>query len=399
MTKNSKTTRDVYIIGAARTPIGGFLGTLSSFSAVSLGKIVIEEALKRAKIPRTEVDSVIMGNVLTSGLGQAPARQASLGAGLPEAVGCLTINKVCGSGLKAVMIGTQAIKAGDAETIVAGGMESMSNAPYIVERARTGLRMGHGQVLDCMIKDGLWDAYNNCHMGNCAEVCAGESGYTREAQDQFAISSFKKAQEVQKSGGFKEEIVPVPVPQKKGDPILVLNDEGPDKLDEKKVPLLKPSFAEKGTITAANASSISDGAACVVISSQDKVKSKGLAPMARIVSYAESGMKPVYFPYAPIDAMKKALELAGLTKDQIDLWEINEAFSVVTIAGMDKLGIDKSKVNIKGGAVALGHPIGASGARILTTLLYAMKDKNARYGLATLCIGGGEAVALVVERQ
>ena len=392
-----KNTQEAFIISAVRTPIGSFLGSLSSFSAVRLGSLVIEEALKRSAVPKDKVDSVILGNVLPSGLGQAPARQAALGAGLSTSVGCLTINKVCGSGLKAVMLGAQAIRAGDADVIVAGGMESMSNAPYIMERARSGLKMGHAQLVDSMIKDGLWDVYNDCHMGICGERAAKTSNYTREAQDEYAIMSYRRALEAQKSGGFKEEILPVQISQKKGPPIIVAEDEEPKKVDFDKLPMLKPAFEDKGTITAANASSINDGAACVVLASSNSMKSLKLAPIARIVSYGESGVEPVSFPYAPITAIEKAVERSGLRKDQIDLYEINEAFAVVALAVTDKLGLDSSKVNIKGGAVALGHPIGASGARVLTTLLYAMKERKSTYGCASLCIGGGEAVALIVE--
>ncbi len=390
--------REVHIISAARTAVGSFQGGLSLLPATKLGSIVIEEVVKRAGIKKEDVDQVIMGNVLSAGLGQAPARQASLGAGLPNAVGCLTINKVCGSGLKSVMLAAQAIMLEDAEVIVAGGMESMTNSPYLLPKARSGYRMGDGVIIDSMIKDGLWDPYDDYHMGNCAELCAEKYNLTRERQDEFSLESYRRAQEAQKQGRFREEIVPVKISQKKGEPIIFDTDEDPGKLRAEKVPTLKPAFKKDGTVTAANASSISDGAAAVVAMSSEQAKSLGCQPLARILGYAEASIAPEWFTIAPVEAVKRVLEKTGMSKDDIDLFEINEAFSVVTIRAIDEFDLDPAKVNVNGGAVSIGHPIGGSGARILVTLLYAMRNRKAKTGLATLCIGGGEAVAMVVER-
>jgi len=392
------TFRDVVIVSACRTPIGSFNGALSSLPATKLGSIVIEEAIRRAGIGKEDVDEVIMGCVLSAGLGQAPARQAALGAGLPQKVECMTINKVCGSGLKSVMLAAQAIGVGDAEVIVAGGMESMSNAPYLLDKARTGYRLGHGQIVDSMIKDGLWDVYNDFHMGNAAELCARECGIPRGAQDEFAILSYKRALHAIEAGYFNEEIVPVLVTQAKGEPVLVTEDEEPKKVNFEKIPSLKPAFQKDGTVTAANASSINDGAAAVVVMSEERAKKLGITPMARIVGQASAAKAPEWFTTAPADVITKVLKKVGLSQDDIDLFEINEAFAVVSLAVNQILGLDVNKVNVHGGAVALGHPIGASGARILTTLLYAMKHRQGKRGLASLCIGGGEACALVVER-
>jgi len=392
------TFRDVVIVSACRTPIGSFNGALSSLPATKLGSIVIEEAIRRAGIGKEDVDEVIMGCVLSAGLGQAPARQAALGAGLPQKVECMTINKVCGSGLKSVMLAAQAIGVGDAEVIVAGGMESMSNAPYLLDKARTGYRLGHGQIVDSMIKDGLWDVYNDFHMGNAAELCARECGIPRGAQDEFAILSYKRALHAIEAGYFNEEIVPVLVTQAKGEPVLVTEDEEPKKVNFEKIPSLKPAFQKDGTVTAANASSINDGAAAVVVLSEERAKKLGITPMARIVGQASAAKAPEWFTTAPADVITKVLKKVGLSQDDIDLFEINEAFAVVSLAVNQILGLDVNKVNVHGGAVALGHPIGASGARILTTLLYAMKHRQGKRGLASLCIGGGEACALVVER-
>ncbi len=390
--------REVIIASACRTPIGSFNGVLSSLPAPKLGAIVIEEALKRANVPKDAVDEVIMGCVLTAGVGQAPARQAAIFAGLPTKVECMTINKVCGSGLKAVMLATQAIKLGDADIIVAGGMESMSNAPYILEKARTGYRMGHAQLIDSMIKDGLWDVYNDFHMGNAGELCARECNISREEQDEFAILSYKRALEAIEKGYFKDEIVPVPVPQPKGETILVSEDEEPKKVIFEKIPKLKPAFDPNGTITPANASKINDGASALVLMSKEKADELGIKPLARIVAYASAAKDPAWFTTAPVDAIEKVLKKANMKKEDIDLFEVNEAFAVVALATSKLGGIPIEKMNIHGGAVALGHPIGASGARILTTLLYAMKRKDARFGLAAICIGGGEASAVIVER-
>ncbi|CUT05156.1 thiolase family protein [Candidatus Chrysopegis kryptomonas] len=390
--------REVVIASACRTPIGSFNGVLSPLPAPKLGAIVIEEALKRANVPKELVDEVIMGCVLTAGVGQAPARQAAIFAGLPTKVECMTINKVCGSGLKAVMLATQAIKLGDADIIVAGGMESMSNAPYLLDKARTGYRMGHAQIIDSMIKDGLWDVYNDFHMGNAGELCAKECGISREEQDEFAVLSYKRALEAIEKGYFKEEIVPVPVPQPKGETILVTEDEEPKKVIFEKIPKLKPAFDPNGTITPANASKINDGASALVLMSKEKAEELGIKPLARIVAYTSAAKDPAWFTTAPVDAIEKVLRKANMKKEDIDLFEVNEAFAVVALATSKLGGIPIEKMNIHGGAVALGHPIGASGARILTTLLYAMKRKEARFGLAAICIGGGEASAVIVER-
>jgi len=390
--------REVVIASGCRTPIGSFGGSLSALSAARLGALVIEEAIKRAGIEKSVVDEVIMGCVLTAGLGQAPARQAALFAGLPESVECMTINKVCGSGLKAVMLAAQAIALGDAEIIVAGGMESMSNAPYLLEKARSGYRLGHAQLIDSMIKDGLWDVYNDFHMGNAGEICARECSIPREAQDEFAIMSYRRALDAQKNSLFKDEIVPVPIPGKGDESTTVTEDEEPKKVKFEKIPQLKPAFQKDGTITAANASKINDGAAAVVVMSAERAKSLGISPLARIVGFASSAKKPEWFTTAPADVIQKVLKKVNLTLGDIDLFEINEAFAVVSLAVNKILGLDVGKVNVNGGAVALGHPIGASGARILVTLLYAMKQRNAKRGLAALCIGGGEASGMVVER-
>jgi acetyl-CoA C-acetyltransferase len=389
---------EVVIVSAVRTPIGTFQGSLSSVSATKLGAIVIKDALQRVNISANEVSEVIMGNVLTAGVGQAPARQAALFAGLPETVETMTINKVCGSGLKAVMLGAQAIQLGEAEIVVAGGMESMSNVPYILENARGGLRMGHQQITDAMIKDGLWDVYNNFHMGNAAELCAKECAVPREAQDEFAIRSYKLAIESQTKGYFKDEIVSVPIEQKGKDTLIVSEDEEPKKVKFEKIPTLKPAFQKDGTVTAANASKINDGSAAVVIMSKTKAEKLGLKPLAKILACGSAAKKPEWFTTAPADAIQKVLAKAKLTKDDIDLFEINEAFAVVNLAVNKMLGLDTNKVNVNGGAVALGHPIGASGCRILVTLLHAMKQHNAKRGMAGICIGGGEASSMIVER-
>jgi acetyl-CoA C-acetyltransferase len=392
-----KSIRDVVIVGAVRTPIGSFLGSLSSVPATKLGSVVIEEAIKRAGIEKSIVDEVIMGNVLNAGEGQAPARQAALGAGLPEATECMTINKVCASGLKSVMLASQAIMLGDADVIVAGGMESMSNVPYYLFKARDGLKMGHQKLIDGMIFDGLWDVYNDFHMGEAAELCARECNISRNEQDEFSVLSYQRALAAQKEGKFKDELVAVPVPQRKGDPVMVDTDEEPAKVRFDKIPDLNPVFNKSGTVTAANASSINDGAAAVVVIAEEKSKDLGLRPMAKIKAQASAAKKPEWFTTAPADAINKCLQKADLNTTDIDLFEINEAFSVVSLAVNDILGLDISRVNVNGGAVALGHPIGASGTRILVTLLYEMIKRSAHQGLASLCIGGGEASALVIE--
>lgn len=390
--------RKVVIVSAVRTPIGAFNGALSSLSATQLGAVAVKAAVERAGIAADIVDEVIMGNVLQGGVGQAPARQAALFAGLPEKVECTTVNKVCGSGLKAVMLAAQAIALGDADVIVAGGMESMSNAPYFLKKARTGYRMGNDQIYDLMIHDGLWDVYNDFHMGNAGEVCASECGFSREDQDEYAIESYKRAQHAINEGWFDAEIVPVEVPQRKGDPVVVSKDEDPFNTNFEKIPKLRPAFKKDGTVTAANAPSVNDGAAAVVVMSAEKAAELGITPLVRIVSHASAAQAPVWFTTAPEKAIRKALEKGNLTTDDIDLYEINEAFAVVALANNQKLGLDASKVNVHGGAVALGHPIGASGARILVTLIHAMNKYGKKRGVASLCLGGGGATAMVVER-
>lgn len=390
--------RDVVIISAKRTPVGAFQGNLSSVSASKLGSTAIKAVLEETKVDLNSIDEVIMGNVLSAGQGQAPARQAALGAGLPDSVECLTINKMCGSGLKAVMLATQAIQTGDAEIIIAGGMENMTQAPYLLPNGRDGHRLGHGQVLDSMIKDGLWDAYNDKHMGNCAELCASEKHYSREDQDAFAKASYTRARSAQENGSFSYEIVPVSIPQRKGDPNVVDKDEEPGRANFDKMESLRPAFEKEGTITAANASKINDGAAAILIMSGEKAKELGLKPLATIGAQASSAHAPEWFTTAPSKAISKVLDKAGLKAEAIDLWEINEAFAPVTMAAMDDFNLSHDKVNVNGGAIAIGHPIGGSGARILTTLIHAMKSRGVHTGLATLCIGGGEASALIITR-
>ncbi len=390
--------REVVIVGAARTPVGSFLGGLSPLTAPQLGAVAIKAALERSGVPASAVDEVWMGNVLQAGVGQAPARQAALFAGLPDTVPCNTLNKVCGSGLKAVASAAQAIALGDAEVVVAGGMESMSNSPYISHTMRTGSRMGNVEFKDAMILDGLWDVYNQQHMGMCAEACAADFKISRAAQDEFALESTNRAIRAQKEGGFKAEIVGVSVPQKKGDPILVSDDEGPKSAKPEKIATLKPVFKKDGTVTAANASSLNDGGAALVLMTAERAKAEGRTVLARIVGHATAARKPVEFTIAPTDAINKLLTKTGHKTGDVDLWEINEAFAVVCIANNQLLKLDPAKVNVRGGATSIGHPIGASGARILTTLLYAMKDFNKKRGVASLCIGGGEGIALMVER-
>ncbi|MES2767488.1 MAG: thiolase family protein [Bacteroidota bacterium] len=385
-----------YIISAARTPIGAFMGTLSELSAPQLGSIAIKEAISRAGIKPEDVSEVILGNVLTAGVGQAPARQAALGAGIPNSVPCMTINKVCGSGLKSVMLADQAIRAGDAEIVVAGGQESMSTAPYLLPKGRTGYKIGNGEIIDSMMYDGLTDAYKKNPMGNFADACANACSIDRNAQDEYTITSYKRAHAAQANGAFKDEIVPVVIEGRKGS-VTVDTDEEPAKVNFDKIPSLKPVFSKEGTVTAANASSIDDGAAAIIVASEDAVKKYNLKPMARIIAQVSHAQAPEEFSTAPIDGIRKVLKKANLTIDDIDLFEVNEAFAVVALAAKNELGIPHEKLNVNGGAVALGHPIGASGARVLTTLLYALKNQNKKYGLATLCIGGGEASALVIE--
>ncbi|MGK5089451.1 acetyl-CoA C-acetyltransferase [Bdellovibrionota bacterium FG-2] len=394
----SQQNKEVVIVGYARTPIGSFQGALAALSAPKLGAVAIEAALKRAGVGVEQVSEVIMGNVLTSGVGQAPARQAAIYAGISKSTPALTINKVCGSGMKAVMLATQSILCGDSDVVVAGGMESMSNAPYLLQGARSGFRMGHQNMVDSMINDGLWDPYNNQHMGNCAELCAREKNFTRKDQDDYAIESFKRSQEAQKSGKFKDEIAAVEIAGKKGDVVRVENDEGPMKGQLDKIPGLKPAFDKTGTVTAANASTINDGAAALVLMSGDKARALGLKPLARVVSTGWHAQDPVWFTTAPAAAMKSAVSKAGWNMKDVDLFEVNEAFAVVALAAQRELELPRDKLNVWGGAISLGHPLGASGARILITLLSAMKDRNVKKGMAGICIGGGEATAICLER-
>ena len=391
--------REVVIASAARTALGSFGGSLKDVPAAELGAIVIKEAVKRAGIDPEQVEEVVMGNVIQAGLGQNVARQATLKAGLPNEVPAMTINKVCGSGLRTVALAAQMIKAGDADIVVAGGMENMSAAPYVLDKARWGQRMGDGKLVDTMIKDALWDAFNNYHMGVTAENIAEQWGLTREMQDEFAAASQAKADAAIKAGKFKDEIVPVVIPQRKGDPIVFDTDEFPRfGTTAEKLAKLKPAFIKDGTVTAGNASGINDGAAAFVIMSAEKAAELGVKPLAKIVSYGSKGLDPAIMGYGPFHATKKALEAANLTVEDMDLIEANEAFAAQSLAVAKDLNFDMSKVNVNGGAIALGHPVGASGARILTTLLYEMEKRDAKRGLATLCIGGGMGTALIVER-
>lgn len=389
--------KEVVIASACRTPIGSFNGALAGVPAPKLGAAALKEAVKRAQIEPNMVDQVIMGNVLQGGLGQAPARQAAIFAGLPESVGCMTVNKVCSSGLLAVMLGAQAIQTGEADVVAAGGMENMSKTPFLLDKARDGYRLGHGQLTDMIIRDGLWDVYNDFHMGNAAELCAKKMNITREDQDAFAAESYRRAVEAMNTGRFTEEIVPIEIPQRKGDPVVVDTDEEPPRGKPEKFPDLRPAFEKEGTITAANASSINDGAAALVLTSAEKAASLGIKPIAKIIGSGSASKAPEWFTTAPADAVNNLLNKTGLKISDIDLFELNEAFAVVSIANNKLLSLDTKKVNVNGGAVALGHPIGGSGARILVTLLYAMKQNNAKTGLASLCNGGGEATAIIVE--
>ncbi|MDP3147891.1 MAG: thiolase family protein [Ignavibacteria bacterium] len=389
--------KKVVITHAKRTAVGSFNGGLSSFTAPQLGSFVIKALLDESGLDKNLVDEVIMGNVLSAGLGQAPARQAAIYAGLPEKTECLTINKMCGSGLKAVMLAQQAIACGDADIIIAGGQESMTNAPYLLKQGRSGYRLGNSTIYDSILIDGLTDVYNNIHMGNCAESCAKDFHFTREELDAFSIQSYKKALAAIEEGKFKDETIDVAIKSKTGE-IIFNKDEEPGKVNFDKISSLKPVFDKNGVVTAANASSINDGAAALLIMSEEKAKELGLTPIAEIVAQSSAAKAPIEFTTAPADAIQKVLAKAKLTKDKIDLYEINEAFAVVSLAVNKILDLPVEKVNVNGGAIAIGHPIGASGARILTTLLYEMKKRNAEYGLASLCIGGGEASALIVKK-
>ena len=387
----------VVIVSAKRSPIGSFQGAISSISAPKLGSLIISKILEETTVDPFLVDEIIMGNVLSAGIGQAPARQAAIGAGMPDSVECLTINKMCGSGLKAVMLGSQAIQVNDANIIIAGGFESMSQSPYLVPKARAGYRLGHGNLIDSVIFDGLWDVYNDIHMGNCAEICARDRGYSIIDQNDFAKEYYQIAINAQKIGAFNNEIVSIEV-KNKNNTITFDNDEEPKKVNFEKMDTLKPVFEKDGTITAANASTINDGAACLLMMSENKASELGFKPLARIISQASAAQDPKWFTTAPIEAIKKVLTKVDLTVDDIDLWEINEAFAPVVMAVVDDYNLDYGKININGGAIALGHPIGASGARILTTLIHSLNQKEKSLGLATICIGGGEASAVIIER-
>ena len=389
--------KEVVISSAVRTPIGSFQGGLAQLSASDLGAIVVREAIKRAGAPPEQVERVYMGNVLPAGMGQAPARQAVIKAGLPVSTEAVTVNKVCGSGLQAVMFARREILIDDAEIVVAGGMESMTNAPYLLPQARGGYRMGTGQIIDSMIHDGLWDPYDDHHMGKCGDAVAKKYGFTREDQDAFAAESYRRALAAQDQGKFKEEIVAVPVPQRRGDPVVVDQDEEPRRGDTSKFAKLRPAFSKEGTVTAANASTINDGAAALLVTSAEKADALGLKKLARIVADASAAVEPEWFTIAPIRALAKLYQRTGTKPGDWDLYEINEAFSGVTMAATKEHGLDPAGVNVHGGAVSLGHPIGCSGARVLVTLLHALRDRGKKSGVATLCIGGGEAVALAVE--
>jgi acetyl-CoA C-acetyltransferase len=391
--------REVVIIGAARTPIGSFQGSLASLKAPQLGAVAIQSALSRARVAGNQVDEVLMGCVLQAGVGQAPARQAALFAGLPKETPCSTVNKVCGSGLKAVTLAAQAIANGDADVVVAGGMESMSNVPYYLPTARAGMRLGNATVVDGLVHDGLWDVYNDFHMGSAAELCAREKKIDRAAQDAYAAESYRRALAAQREGRFAAEIVAVEVAQRKGPAKRIDSDEEPGRGDVEKLTALKPAFEKDGTVTAGNASSLNDGAAAIVVAAGEVAARHGCKPLARVRGFAQAAQAPEWFTTAPAIAIEKALARTQLATKDIDLWEINEAFAVVSIANNQLLGLDAKRVNVNGGAVALGHPIGASGARVLVTLLYAMAARDAKRGVASLCIGGGEGIALVVERS
>lgn len=386
----------VVIVDGVRTPMGGFQGDLADVTAPQLGAAVIKEVINRSGVKPEEVDEVIMGHILSAGAGQSPARQAMRLAGVPDATGAVNLNKLCGSGMKAIMNGVNAIKAGEFDIVVAGGMESMTNAPYVLQKARGGLRMGHGEIKDTMFLDGLQDAETGKLMGVFAQEMADKKGYTREDMDAFAIRSLSRANNAIKEGHFKNEIVPVTVKTRKGE-VVIDTDEQPAKANVDKIPTLKPAFAKEGTVTAANASSISDGAAAVLLMSEEKAKEKGLKPMARIVAQATHSQHPSEFTIAPVEGIRKVLDKAGWIAEDVDLWEINEAFAMVTMAAMKENNLDEEKVNIEGGACALGHPIGASGARILVTLMNSLKRTGGKKGVAGLCIGGGEAVSVAIE--
>jgi acetyl-CoA C-acetyltransferase len=389
-------SKEVYIIAAVRTPMGSFMGGLSSVPATQLGAIAIKGALDRSGLNADQIDEVFMGNVLQAGVGQAPARQAALGAGLSNHVPCTTVNKVCASGMKALMLGAQTILAGDNHIVVAGGMENMSQAPHYID-GRNGVKFGNITMLDGIMKDGLLDAYEKVPMGNCADMCAKEHNFSREDQDNFAVTSYTRAAEAWKAGKFNDEIVPVPVPQRKGEPILVSEDEEYKNVFLDKIPSLKPAFSKEGTVTAANASTLNDGASALILASKEAVEKYGLKPIAKIIGYGDAAHEPEWFTTAPSKAVPVALKRAGLTTDQVDFWELNQAFSVVGLANTKLLGLDPSKVDVNGGAVALGHPLGNSGSRIIVTLINVLKQNNGKIGGAGICNGGGGASAMIIE--
>ena len=389
---------DVVIVSASRTPLGAFQGGLASVPAPRLGAVAIQGAMAQSGVSRDDVTDVFMGNVLQAGVGQAPARQAALQAGLPMKTRCVTVHKVCGSGLESVMLGARALAAGDADFVVAGGMENMSAAPYLLPKAREGFRLGHQQVIDSLIHDGLWDPGYNLHMGNCAEHCARKFGLTREQQDAYAAESFRRANAAQKDGRFAQEITPVPVPAPKGAARQIENDEGPSRVNYEKIPGLKPAFDPAGTITAANASTINDGAAALALTTTENATRRGLKAVARIVAFGSHAQDPLWFTTAPVTAAQHALKKAGWSTGDVDLWEVNEAFAVVPLAFMHELRLPHEKVNVRGGAISLGHPIGCSGARILVTLAAALRERGGKRGVAAICIGGGEGLAVCIER-
>jgi acetyl-CoA C-acetyltransferase len=391
-------TQPVHVLSAVRTPLGAYLGALAALKAPELGAIAVKAAVERAGVPVERIDEVFLGNVLSAGIGQAPARQAAIRAGLAHSVPATTVSQVCGSGMQAAILGARAIALGDADLVVVGGMESMSNVPYYLTQARSGYRMGDGKLVDGMIYDGLWDPYHDYHMGSAGELCAKEYALSREMQDVFAKESYRRASAAQASGKFTNELVTVEVPQRKGEKLVITDDEEPGRGNPEKLPSLRPAFDKDGTITAGNASSINDGAAALVLASERAVKELGATPLARIVGYGGAAQAPEWFTTAPAKAIETTLARTQLATSAIDLWEINEAFSCVTMACTKLAGLDPERVNVHGGAVALGHPIGASGARILVTLLHALIDRKQKRGLGTLCIGGGEALALVLER-
>lgn len=391
--------KDIVILSAVRTPIGSFQGAFKKISAPQLGAVALRGAIDKAGVRPEDLGQVYMGCVLTAGVGQAPARQATLAAGCPPSTGSITVGKVCGSAMRAVMTAANDLRCGDFDLVAAGGMENMTLAPYLMPAARDGMRLGNGKLLDAMIHDGLWDPYNDVHMGNCAETCARHYEFTRAEQDGFALESYSRARSATESGLAAGEIVPVEVPQRKADPIVVDRDEEPFRVDLEKMGKLRPAFQKDGTVTAANASKINDGAAALVLATAAKAKEIGAKPLARLVAQASVAQEPEWFTTAPVKAVQKVLQRAGLSAGDIDLWEVNEAFAVVAMAFVNELDLPADRVNVRGGAVALGHPIGASGARILVTLLHSMAERGARRGCAAICIGGGEATALIVERD